>query len=418
MSGAFAIAGATILAGTGMEAIRGGFAVIHSGRIASIGEGAPPRDIPTVLDARGAILAPAFINAHTHVSDVIAKEAAFGLPHWQAVMPPDGVRHVALRSTSSAALESGMADVLNHMIAAGTSTFCDFREGGLAGVRLLNGAARGLPIRAVALGRFASFPPQSEAELQANRAGLSEPRRAEVDEILREAGGFSCVTANDLTDHALSELHDRVRMTSRLLAIHVAESPEYRSISLSRTGAGDVERVLRFLRPDFVVHLTDAAPEELDRLAASGMPAVVCPRIQGVMGLGVPRFDLMMERGMTVALGTDNLFLCSPDMLREVEYSSRVIRALRKDPRFPTAVQMLQMITINAAKVLGRDAEIGSIEVGKRADIVAFDSTSLNLRPVRDPVATLVNRAESRDIMAVFHEGALVRGGFESGALD
>jgi cytosine/adenosine deaminase-related metal-dependent hydrolase len=231
---------------------------------------------------------------------------------------------------------------------------------------------------------------------------------------VREAGGFSCVSANDLTDPALSELHDRVKGASRLLAVHVSESPEYRSISLGRTGTGDVDRVLRFLRPDFVVHLTDAVPGELDRLAAAGMAAVVCPRIQGVMGLGVPRFDLMMERGMTVALGTDNLFLSSPDMLREVDYSSRVIRALRKEPRFPSAVQMLQMITINAAKVLGMDADIGSLEVGKRADIVAFDSASLNLRPVRDPVATLVNRGESGDIMAVFHEGALVRGGFET----
>ena len=414
MSEAFAIGGATILAGSGFEVIRGGFLVIQSGRIAAIGAGTPPRDIATVLDAHGAILAPAFINAHTHVSDVIAKEAAFGLPHWQAVMPPDGVRHVALRNTSSAALESGMADVVNHMIAAGTSTFCDFREGGLAGVRALNNAARGLPIRAVPLGRFASFPPQTETEFQDNRAGLNEQRRAEVEEVLREAGGFSCVSANDLTDPALSELHDRVKGASRLLAVHVSESPEYRSISLGRTGTGDVDRVLRFLRPDFVVHLTDAVPNELDRLAAARMPAVVCPRIQGVMGLGVPRFDLMMERGMTVALGTDNLFLCSPDMLREVDYSSRVIRALRKDPRFPSAVQMLQMITISAAKVLGMDAEIGSLEVGKRADIVAFDSASLNLRPVRDPVATLVNRGESRDIMAVFHEGALVRGGFET----
>ena len=416
MSGPFAIAGATILAGTGFEVIRGGYVVIHAGRIASIGEGAPPRDIPTVLEARGALLVPAFINAHTHVSDVIAKEAAFGMPHWQAVMPPDGVRHVALRSTSSAELESGVEDVINHMVAAGTSTFADFREGGVAGVRLLNGVARRLPIRAVTLGRFASFPPQSEVELQENTAGLSEQRRQEVDEILREASGFSCVSANDLTDRALAELHDRVKNASRLLAVHVSESPEYRSISLRRTGAGDCERVLRFLRPDFVVHLTDSAPEELDRLAAAAMPAVVCPRIQGVMGLGVPRFDLMMERGMTVALGTDNLFLCSPDMLREVDYSSRVVRALRKDPRLPTAVQLLQMITINAAKVLGMEAELGSIEPGKRADMVAFDAMSLNLRPVRDPVATLVNRAESRDIKAVFHEGVLVRGGFEQGS--
>ena len=113
---------------------------------------------------------------------------------------------------------------------------------------------------------------------------------------------------------------------------------------------------------------------------------------------------------MVVALGTDNLMLSSPDPLREVEYSSHMIRAVRKDPAFPSAVQMLQMITVNPARVIGRADDLGSIDRGKRADLVVFDARSTNLRPVHDPVATVVNRAEPRDIMAVLHEGRVVHG--------
>jgi cytosine/adenosine deaminase-related metal-dependent hydrolase len=162
-----------------------------------------------------------------------------------------------------------------------------------------------------------------------------------------------------------------------------------------------------------VVHLTSATEDELDAVAKAGVPAVVCPRIQGVMGLGVPRFDWMLERGITVALGTDNLMLCAPDLLRELEYSSRVVRALRKSARYPTAQQLLQMVTVNPARILGREREVGSLEPGKLADIVVFDGHSPNLRPVRDPVATLVNRADRQDIAAVLREGRVVHGKLE-----
>jgi cytosine/adenosine deaminase-related metal-dependent hydrolase len=124
----------------------------------------------------------------------------------------------------------------------------------------------------------------------------------------------------------------------------------------------------------------------------------------------VPRFDWMLERGTVVALGTDNLMLCAPDLLRELEYSSRVVRALRKSATYPSARQLLQMVTVNPARILGREREIGSLEPGKLADVVVFDARSPNLRPVHDPVATLVNRAEVRDITAVLREGRVVCG--------
>lgn len=407
------IAGGTVLAGPEFEVLDPGYVVIAGGRVAEVAAGRAPGHAGVVLDARDTIVVPAFLNAHTHVSDAILKEAGFGRAHWEIVMPPDGLRHRGFRETPLETVRACMHDTLDYMVACGTSTFVDFREGGLAGVRLLKEAAAPRPIRAVALGRFAEFPPQPLESLEANRGGLTARHRAEVERVLREADGFSLVSANDLTDAALEDLAVTVRATGRLLSIHLAEVPGYRAISLGRTGAGDVDRVLARLRPDFVVHLTDATEPEIDRLAAAKMPVVVCPRIQGVMGNGIPRFDLMMERGMLVALGTDNLMFSSPDPLRELEYGSRLIRAVRRDPSFPSAVQMLQMLTVNPARLLGREADLGSIEAGKCADLVVFDARSANLRPVRDPVATIVHRAEPRDIKAVLHEGRVVHGAME-----
>jgi cytosine/adenosine deaminase-related metal-dependent hydrolase len=402
--------GGIVLAGPDFEVLDPGYLVIEGGRITEVGPGRPGDRSGVVLDARDTIVAPAFINAHTHVADGIIKEVGFGHEYWDVMMPPDGLKHQALRQTAPDDVTTGIADALDCMLATGTLTFVDFREGGRSGVDMLRRASAASPVRAVALGRFGAYPPQPVEQLERNAGRLTDANLAEVEAILEAADGFSLVTGNDLTDEALEQVGTFVRQRGRLLAVHAAEAPGYRTISITRTGRADVPRVLEHLRPDFVVHLTLATVDELDSVATAGVPAVVCPRIQGVMGLGVPRFDWMLERGMLVALGTDNLMLCGPDLLRELEYSSRVVRALRTSATYPSARQLLQMVTINPARILGRDREIGSLEPGKRADVVVFDARSANLRPVRDPVATLVNRADSRDVAAVVREGRVVHG--------
>jgi cytosine/adenosine deaminase-related metal-dependent hydrolase len=402
--------GGSVLAGPEFEVLDPGYLVIEEGRITEMGAGRPSDRSGTVLDARHGIVVPAFINGHTHVSDGVIKEVGFGRDYWDVIMPPDGVRHRALRETAPDDLAAGIGDALDCMLASGTLTFADFREGGLEGVQALKRAAADRPVRAVAMGRFRGYPPQAVADLERNAGRLSDSALVEVRSVLDVAEGFSLVSANDVTDEALAQVAALVRERGRLLAVHAAEAPGYRTISVSRTGRADVPRILDHLRPDFVVHLTSATEDELDTVAKARVPAVVCPRIQGVMGLGVPRFDWMLERGMLVALGTDNLMLCAPDLLRELEYSSRVVRALRKSATYPSARQLLQMVTVNPARILGRARELGSLEPGKLADVVVFDARSPNLRPVRDPVATLVNRADRHDITAVLREGRVVYG--------
>lgn len=402
--------GGIVLAGPEFEVLDPGYLVIEGGRISEVGAGRPADRSGTVLDARHAIVAPAFINAHTHVSDGIIKEVGFGRDYWEVIMPPDGVRHRALRETAPDELAAAIGDALDCMVACGTLTCVDFREGGLDGVQVLRQTAAGRPVRALAMGRFRAYPPQAAECLERNAGALTDGALAEVEAILEIADGFSLVSANDVTDEALEQLAALVRSRGRLLGVHAAEAPGYRTISVARTGRADVPRLLDHLRPDFVVHLTSATEDELDALARARVPAVVCPRIQGVMGLGVPRFDWMLERGMVVALGTDNLMLCAPDLLRELEYSSRVVRALRKSATYPSARQLLQTVTVNPARLLRRERDLGSLEPGKLADVVVFDARSPNLRPVRDPVATLVNRADARDIAAVLREGRVVHG--------
>ena len=407
----FVLVGATVLTGTELVPRENSWIRVgEDGRISALGTGTlEDPDVPQ-FDASGTIICPAFLNAHTHVVDGFLKEVGFGMPYWEVFMPPDGVRHQALAVASVDLLKQQLARTLDQMIACGTSLFVDFREGGRPGVSMLETVAADKAIQPLTLGRFATYPPQSEEVLAANDGALDMAALDEISAIVREGAGFSLIGANDLTDEGLTQVRQQVRSLGGLLALHVAESPPYRELSIERTGQSDVHRVIDHLAPDFAVHLTFATPDETERLAEAGIPGVCCPRNHAVIGLGIPRFDLMLEAGMSVAIGTDNVILASPDPLAEIQFASRVIRAIRRDPSFPSATDMLKMITINPARILHVDDLRGSIDVGKRADFIVVDGRTDNLAPVTDPVAALVNRATSADFRAVFNGGLLAHG--------
>ena len=416
--GRISFVGATIVAGSEMEVLEGAHLVIEEGRIIALGAGEPPRPAAAAsgtgpeltIDARGLLLAPAFVNAHTHIGDIVAKEAGLGLPSWDVVMPPDGVKVRVLREARDDDLVAAIRDAVSVMLGSGTTTFADFREGGAHGAELLRRAAEGTGIRAVAFGRHGTHPPHAEADLEANRGGLAPGLLEELDAMLDTLPGWGVPLAFDVTDEGLRQTAAAVRSRGRLLATHCVETDRYRQICRRRFGEGDVERVVKHLKPDHIVHMTSGNDEEFALVAAAGIPVVVAPRMQSVMGIGLPPIDRMIAAGVTVALGSDNGMLASPNLLKEMEFISRAMRATRHDPTFPSPTLLLQMATINGAKALRMEREIGSLAVGKRADLTAFSKESPNLRRLRDPVASIAHRAEPGDIVGVLSDGVVVHG--------
>ena len=116
-----------------------------------------------------------------------------------------------------------------------------------------------------------------------------------------------------------------------------------------------------------------------------------------------------------MALGTDNVMLNSPDMLREMDYLSRMLRAKSRDPGAISSVEILKMATINGAKAFSLQDAYGSIEEGKVADLVFVDLRSRNLANSQDLMASLVNRGRVDNIVAVMREGRFVYGDLSAG---
>ena len=118
----------------------------------------------------------------------------------------------------------------------------------------------------------------------------------------------------------------------------------------------------------------------------------VCPRSNVVTGVGRPPVEELHER-TTVALGTDNVFLNSPSMFREMAFTSKLYDISARD--------VLAMATINGAEMVGLDR--GLVEAGRPARLLVLDGDSDNLCGVRDPLRAVVRRAETTDVKRVVH---------------
>jgi len=296
------------------------------------------------------IVIPAFVNAHTHIGDSIAKEAGGGLSLDELVAPPDGLKHRLLRSTDRETKVAAMARTVKQMEETGTASFIEFREGGVDGVSMLRDALARRQVDPVILGR-------------------------ETEAAMNESDGFG---ASGARDGDFDQLRNATRRAGKLFGIHAGERD-----------AADIHPALD-LDPDFLVHLVHVEELHLDRIEDNEVPAVVCPRSNLVTNVGVPPIRQLAER-TTVALGTDNVMTNSPSMFREMEFAAKLTDL--------PAETILRMATRNGAKIAGLNC--GVIEEGRDAKLLVLDGDSDNLSYAKDVVRAVVRRAGHADIKRV-----------------
>jgi len=358
----------TIIAGPELEPIEG-YICVSKGIITEIGE---ERTYSTN------IIAPCFVNAHTHLGDSVFKDPPLGNVSGfrvqrnldALVKPPDGLKHKVLRETPYRTLIECMRRSLLDMIETGTCAFADFREGGVVGVAALNKALEGLKLHSMVLGR----PAEPELPLQVVLA--------EVKRIFLRSTGLGMSGANDLDLELLEEIVSCTRQYKKFFAIHAVEKD-----------TSDIEKALS-LEPDLLIHLTNATKKELEYVADEEIPVVVCPRSNLVTGAGRPPVAEMLEAGIKVAAGTDNVMLNSVNMFAEMEFMSK---AFSIDDR-----QVFKICTLNGSFVMGPDST-GSIQKGNKANLMILNGSSNNLAGIKNPISGITRRARPDDILSVLH---------------
>lgn len=350
------------------------------------------------VDCEGLLAVPGFVNMHTHIGDSIAKDVTLKGTVDRKIHPVVGVKPRILRQTKPEHLATFMKNTCCTMIKKGITTFVDFREGGIDGVMLLKKAISQIPIRAIVLGRLEYY--QDKNQIQKN-VPLEKPHKITLQQILKVCDGLGVSGPNENSDSVLSSYSK----TTKLRAIHSSETKESFQQSKKITGKTETSRAL-LLKPHFLVHMTYATDSDLRTVAKKCRGIVICPRANAALAEGVPDFSPMLRNGCTVAIGTDNVMINSPDMFREMDYLWKAHMGIHKKKVNPK--EILKMATVNGGILLGK--KVGSIESGYLADAVFIDKHAIDLEPMYNPYASLVHRVSELSIRAVMVGGKIIHG--------
>jgi cytosine/adenosine deaminase-related metal-dependent hydrolase len=337
---------ATILYGNELEIVHG-YLVVKDNVIQEVGEGSY---IGPKKDVKRGIISPGFTNAHVHIGDSAGKDVGAYLPIGDRV----GKRGVKYEIHKSSEAWAAIARELESMKETGTTSFCDFREGGIEGVRLLKPLLN-MPARI-----------------------LGRPLHGE--DIMKYCDGLGISSIKDYAEEELKMMLPH--REGKLVGIHAGECSD------------DVEAALK-VKPDFVVHLTNAGEKSLKSVFKKGVPIVLCPRANSSFGVGIADFKRIFESNCPVALGTDNVMANSTNMLREMEFLFKLYRGLYKDHGFDARV-VLRAATINGRSLL--NLPDNSIVEGNAPNFIV----TRGLEPTSDPVLALVHRIEKEDIKEVY----------------
>lgn len=381
---------------------------IHAGRIVAVLPQAEARQIYCAAEeiALGShVLLPGLINLHTHAAMSLLRGLAddLCLMDWlkNHIWPAER------RWISSEFVYDGTLLACAEMLRGGVTCFNDmyfFPEDALRAVR----AAK---IRAT-LGMIVV-----EAETAYAKT---------VDEYLNKGLALHDELGNDArvktvwAPHAPYTIGDAtfakiLTFASELnlgIHTHIHETRDEIQQSIAQFGLRPLQRLqqLGVLGPNLIaVHAVHLSEREIADLAAFGCHVAHCPASNLKLASGIAPIPALLEAGVNVALGTDGAASNNRlDLWAEMRLAALLAKGVAENPLAVPAHEALRMVTINAARALDRDGEIGSLEAGKQADIVAVDLGGLAMTPCYDIASQLVYVASRRDVSHVWIGGELL----------
>lgn len=325
-----------------------GYIGFEDGIIKEIGKGSIKNPA-----AKGIII-PTFFNAHTHIGDSVAKDIEITNSLEEVMKPPDGLKHKILRESKSEDIIKSMKKTLIEMINSGTTQFSDFREGGAEGILQLEKAIDNLPIKPLTFARPEKL----------------EYKKEEIDKILEKSEGIGVSSISDWDYTELQKISKHAKNKDKKFSLHASEDVRE-----------DIDNILD-LKPDFLVHMTNAKDTDLEIVADNEIPIIVCPRANVFFG-HIPNIPKMQKFGINLALGTDNVMINNPNMFREMEFTYKISRLKGN----MTSQNIFKMATF--PKILNPRNEV---EVGNVANFMVLEIDSKN------PYKAIVNHTDSKKI--------------------
>ncbi len=351
------------------------------------------------------ILIPGLINLHTHAAMTLLRGYADDLPlmTWltQHIWPAEG-RHV-----SAGFVRDGTRLACLEMLEGGVTCFNDMYFFAEAAVEAAVEAGMRIAAGLIVVDSPTPYAADPDDYL---RKGLA----------LRDTWGDHPLARFCLAPHAPYTVGDRamekiVTYAAQLdlpVHIHIHETEDEIRHSLEKYGLRPLARLkaLGLLGPGLVaVHAVHLTEEEIGWLAEDGCHVAHCPASNLKLASGFAPVARLLAKGINVGVGTDGAASNNRlDMFSEMRLTAILAKGASGDPAMLPAHQALEMATLAGARALGMDERIGSLEVGKHADIVAVNLSAPQTQPCYDPISQLVYSAGAHQVSHVWIDGKLV----------
>ncbi|MBP1918992.1 amidohydrolase [Youngiibacter multivorans] len=385
--------------------IEDGFVIIDGNEISEIGN---MKDLKVsgdmdVIDARGGIVMPGFVNCHTHISMSVFRGLGEDMP--------DRLRRYMFPMEDEL-LDEEMVGIgarlsLIELIQGGVTTFCDmyYFEDEVAK------AVRDFGMRAVLGETILSKPSPDSSEAY---GGIEYAKR-----FISKWKGDSLITPA-FAPHAPYTCDDQHLMEIKKLAdeldvpitMHLSEMLHEMEEFDSKYGKTPIKHLedIGFLSERLIAaHLVYVDDEDIEVLRRNGVGAAHNVVANAKSGRKVSPAPAMHKAGMNVGLGTDGPMSGNhQDILSLLGYYTKIQKQAALDNRICPAVEAVELGTIGGARVLGMADEIGSIEIGKKADIIIIDTSAPNIQPIYDYYSAIVYAAHPHNVVMTMVNGSVL----------
>jgi len=357
------------------------------------------------IEAAGHVVLPGLVNTHTHAPMVMYRGLAddLALMDWlqKYIFPAEA------KTVSPEMVRVGTRLAALEMIQSGTTTFADmyyFEEE-------IARATKAAGLRGV-LGETIIGFPVADAKTPADALKRTEAFMREFagdDLITAVPAPHSPYTVDEPTLRAIRELADRYKVP---ILIHLAETEDEVNIIREKHGMSPTAWLdsLGFLRPNVVAaHCVWLTDDDIAIMKRAGAAVSHNPESNMKLASGVAPVPKYLAAGITVGLGTDGAASNNDlDMFGAMRQTAFLHKLASRDPRAVPATAVLEMATIGGARALGLDKRVGSLEAGKRADLIVVAMNGARQTPMYNPVSHLVYVARGDDVRTTVVNGKVL----------
>ncbi len=390
----------------GRDPVKRGVVRVRNQRILSVDDRDGDSAGAEVLDARGGLVLPGLVNAHVHTAMTLFRGFADDLPldRWlfERIFPAEA------RFLDPDTVYWGTLLGCLEMIASGTTCLMDsyfFEDAAVEAVERSG-------LRALIAQGVIDFPapgvPEPGKNLSVGRAFL-ERWHGRSNRI---TPGLFCHSPSTCSEKTLLGAMEISQAFGCPLQTHLSESAAEVNVLVERTGERPVRYLDRMglLNKDLVVaHAVHLDDEEVGLLSERGVGVAHVPESNMKLASGSARVQRFLDSGIRVGLGTDG---CASnnnlDLFQEMDTAAKLSKVVDGDPTHVNAASTLRMATTGGASLMGLEQEIGTLEPGKRADLVVLDVDRPHLQPLYNPVSAIVYSATGADVRHVVVDGKVL----------